>query len=235
MLMNRGTCPSAFVFGVRQRGIVLLISLMILVVLSMAGLALFRSVDTVNILAGNLAFQKSATLSAEAGVEAAIGRILAAEIAGPATLQSDHVGTSGWAYYATASKNTSPGSRRYSSFKSYGDNPVTVADWDEYWSLAINPSGSMTAGCRDRVCVLSQDAVGNTVSYTIQRLCDLIGDPYEAATGCVPATNIFSGSGNSLGSQNTTFASKGQIYYRITSRVTGPRNSGSYVQVVVAK
>ena len=218
----------------RQNGVVLLISLMILVVLSLAGVALVRSVDTTNLVAGNLAFQKSATFSGEAGIEAAISRILVAEVAGPIELQQDHVGTTGWGYYASASINTQPASRRYANYQAYGDNPVTAAQWDDYWERAINPNPAAGPICKERVCTLATDAVGNTVSYTIQRLCEQTGDPYDDVTGCIPARDVL-GHGNSLGSQNTTYAAKSQVFYRITSRVVGPRNSVSYVQAIVAK
>jgi Tfp pilus assembly protein PilX len=41
-----------------QRGVVLLVALIILVALTLAGVALIRSVDTANIIAGNLSFHR---------------------------------------------------------------------------------------------------------------------------------------------------------------------------------
>ena len=231
-LLNGRSCsgsPSG-----RQQGIVLLIALMVLVVLSLAGLALMRTVDTTNLVAGNLAFQRSATFSAETGVETAITRLWAAVTAGPTVLHEDHTGTGGWAYYASASKDTQPSARRYPGYKSYGENPVTASDWDEYWVTAINPNPEAGPVCKERACILATDGVGNTVSYTIQRLCDKEGDPANDTTGCVPSPSVYAKSGNSSGSQNTTFPGKSQVYYRITTRVTGPRSTVSYVQTIVA-
>ncbi len=54
-----------------QRGVVLFIALIILVAMSLAGIALMRSVDTGTIIAGNLAFRQSTSYVGDLGVEAA--------------------------------------------------------------------------------------------------------------------------------------------------------------------
>ncbi|MBK7423656.1 MAG: hypothetical protein IPJ48_11460 [Propionivibrio sp.] len=46
----------------RQGGVVLMIALIILVALTIGGIALVRSVSTTSIIAGNLAFQQAATI-----------------------------------------------------------------------------------------------------------------------------------------------------------------------------
>lgn len=55
-----------------QKGVVLFVALIALVVLSLAAVALIRSVDTNTIIAGNLSFKQSSLLSADRGAEAAI-------------------------------------------------------------------------------------------------------------------------------------------------------------------
>jgi len=50
-----------------QRGVVLFVALIALVVMSLAAVALIRSVDTATIIAGNLAFRQSATTSSDRG------------------------------------------------------------------------------------------------------------------------------------------------------------------------
>lgn len=57
---------------VAQRGIVLFFALIALVAMSLAAVALIRSVDTNSLIAGNLAFKQSTLLSADRGVESAI-------------------------------------------------------------------------------------------------------------------------------------------------------------------
>jgi Tfp pilus assembly protein PilX len=56
----------------KQQGVIMLIALITLVAMTLAAIALVRSVDTTNIIAGNLAFQQSATNSGDIGSERAI-------------------------------------------------------------------------------------------------------------------------------------------------------------------
>lgn len=57
----------------RQKGVVLLISLIVLVALTMAGIALVRSTDTGSVISGNAAFRMSALHAVDTGVETAFG------------------------------------------------------------------------------------------------------------------------------------------------------------------
>ncbi|HKQ25150.1 MAG TPA: hypothetical protein VJT81_11975 [Burkholderiales bacterium] len=54
-----------------QRGVVLFIALIVLVAMTMAGLAMMRAVDTNNLIAGNLAFKNAASSAGDAAIEAA--------------------------------------------------------------------------------------------------------------------------------------------------------------------
>ena len=55
-----------------QRGVVLFIALIVMVAMSLAGIALIRSTDTAGIVAGNLAFKQAATNALDRSVEAAV-------------------------------------------------------------------------------------------------------------------------------------------------------------------
>ena len=54
-----------------QQGVVLFIALIVLVAMTMAGIAVMRSVDTNVLIAGNLAFRNAALSAADAGIESA--------------------------------------------------------------------------------------------------------------------------------------------------------------------
>ena len=54
-----------------QSGMVLIVTLIVLAAMTLAGIALVRSVDTAVMIAGNLAFRQGATIAGDAGVEAA--------------------------------------------------------------------------------------------------------------------------------------------------------------------
>src|SRR4029450_482258 len=55
----------------RERGAILFIALIVLVAMSLAGIALMRSVDTNVLIAGNLAFRQGATSAGDWGIESA--------------------------------------------------------------------------------------------------------------------------------------------------------------------
>lgn len=201
----------------RQGGVVLLITLIVLVAMTLAAIALVRSVDTTNLITGNLAFKQAATLSADAGTEAAIAWLEAQ----PANALWNHNKPNG--YSAT---RLDPGPNQ---------------SWDDYWTQVINPNpivtpvNTLTCSATDQACALPTDAAGNTSIYSISRLCNGLNDPNGTSAGCAITEAI---STQAIGSSQTAglppLQHSNQVYYRITSRVTGPRNTVSYVQTIVA-
>ena len=69
-----------------QRGVVLFIALVVMVAMTLAGIAMFRQVGTGVTIAGNLAFKANATSVGDMGIEAGRTWLMAQ---GAATLQSD--------------------------------------------------------------------------------------------------------------------------------------------------
>jgi len=209
----------------KEAGVVLMIALIILVALTIGGLALVRSGDTTNLISGNLAFQQSATHAAEMGTEDALRTFLETQ---PYTvLYADRAGNG-----YTAS--TPPG-----VWNAAGNTAGNPASWDTYWSTVIDPApraipvAAKSCGHGGgRVCTLPTDnTTGNTVSYTIQRLCATTGDPADPATGCASSSDRYAPCHKT---QCLPIPLSTQYYYRITSRVAGPRNTISYVQSIVA-
>ena len=186
-------------FPARQSGVVLMISLIILVALTIAGLALVRSVDTTNVIAGNLAFQQAAVAAGEAGTEAAISTFLDSAL--PSDLEQDKA------------------SKGYTASTPASGNP---ASWDAYWSNSAN----------SRVTLATDAITGNKVSYMIQRLCQTAGAPDKAPTGCASYTPTPEAC---YTAGCTPLVKKEQYYYRITTRIDGPRNSLAYIQAIVTK
>lgn len=198
----------------RQGGVVLVIALIVMVAMTLASIAMVRSVDTSTLIAGNLAFKQSATASGDAGVEAAIAWL--ADNSG--SLEQDSASNG---YYATSQiclDLTGNG-----NLPDDCTPPYTVLDWS-------NASAVKT---------LAKDGAGNEATYIIHRLCNSAG-PLDGATCTVEET---AQGGNSQGSarQMTTYqpgswtsvANRG--YYRITVRIAGPRNNYSYVQAIVSQ
>ena len=207
----------------RQGGVVLMVALIALVVMTLGGLALVRTVDTTNLIAGNLAFQQAATRAAETGNEDAIRSVLEG-LPKTSLYANDHAN----AYEASTPPSGNP------------------ANWDDYWRVTINPNPVAlpvtVKTCVDRVCTLPTlmppgvtTGAGYTASYTIQRLCQAAGDPKLVATGCASGTRKIPLEGEDIRPNAPQFLQLTQYYYRITTRVVGPRNTTSYIQTIVAK
>ena len=64
--------PPARSMRASQQGVVLLVALVVLVALTVAGVAMMRSVDTATLVTGNLAFEEVATQAADQGIQAAM-------------------------------------------------------------------------------------------------------------------------------------------------------------------
>lgn len=202
-----------------QQGIVLLMSLIVLVAMTLAALALTRSVYTSNAIAGNVAFQQAATHSADAGVEAAIawlennnGKVSSTS----ATADCSGVGST----VLTCDQDAQ-------GYVAHRQDPGVSQSWADFWTKNI---GSLAKS-------LPTDTAGNTVSYVIQRMCSGAGDAQSTSNDCTVSPTASSSTcsgGSSCDAQRVNLASISQVYYRITVKVTGPRNTQSYVQSMVA-
>ncbi len=189
----------------RQRGIVLLISLVILIAMTLAGIALIRSTDLANIIAGNLAFRQGATHAGDRGVEEAFTWLQANN----GNLLWNDVAASGY------SANGNDATR----------SPAVGVNWETYWAtLPANRIRTLTAA--------QAGNTGNTVSFIIDRMCALAGDP-TAGANCSASTVAGVGGGSGEEGGEVALTSPSSIYYRITVRVAGPRNTVSFVQAMV--
>jgi type IV pilus assembly protein PilX len=205
----------------RQQGLVLIIVLIVLVAMTLAGIALMRSVNTSTLVAGNLALRQAAAQEGDTGTEYAITWLQ--NNAGGTALNQNILQNGYFASYAFDSSN--PGSGQ---------------TWDAFWST-LDPTPvarpvTGTAVNSGSVWTLPTDtATGNTVSYIIQRLCSGQYAPTDTKNNtCVTSPTSTTAQGDSYGVGATQFISSSQIYYRITSRIEGPRNTVSYVQTYVA-
>jgi len=87
------------------------------------------------------------------------------------------------------------------------------------------------------VKTLPVDSAGNVVAYVIHRMCDNSGA--FTAANCSAEQGDRGGSSKGILCQMMTYQTchwqriASHPFYRITARVTGPRNTASYVQVVV--
>ena len=207
-----------------QRGVSLVVVLISLLIMSFAAVALLRSTDTATMIAGNLTFKKTALASGDAGTETGI-TWLTANLAGT-TLHADRVANG---YYSRSAETCDLTGQR---------TPNDASD-DVNWA-----GGAANANC-PMVAITVAPAgaeAGYTIAYVINRVCNAAGDPGSvvAADGVTPMicsrqTNADSSSSTRAGGAYGSLPLSGtpQTYYRITTRVTGPRNTVRYVQAFV--
>jgi len=199
-----------------QQGMVLLLSIIVLIAMSLAGVALMRSVLTSNRVAGNLAFQQSASASAEVGTESAIAWLEQRSATAPNSLHQN-IAISGGQPVAYQALRQDPGVNLA--------GPQPDQSWEDFWQQVAVASGWVNA--------LPTDAAGNTVSYVIQRLCTTAGNPLSGAACESPPVQTSSVETSSRGS-GVKLKQPGRIYYRITVRVAGPRNAVAFHQSIVS-
>jgi type IV pilus assembly protein PilX len=129
-----------------QRGVVLFIALIVLVAMTLAGLALMRSVDTGNVIAGNLAFKQGLIQEADITAEAAATTLFSGNLSGFAVTNNDVPGET---YFATAQPTDSRGM----------PTALTDPNFDTNY-----PNNAVT------------DLATNTVRrYVIERMCNAAG------------------------------------------------------------
>lgn len=203
--------------AIRQRGVVLFFTLIALVVMSLAAVALIRSVDTSTMIAGNLAFKQTATTSGDAGIEAAITWLAGIQNQMIANGQNVYLDPSA-ALLFNQSNAANAALGYYSSAGSVANLTNGTISWDNTNSALVQPDGS-----------------GNTIRYIIERMCS-IPNQVPSTANCLFATPV-----TTLGSQAVVAAdqvcqgagclSNAQSpQLRITAQVAGPKNTYSYVQ-----
>ncbi len=185
----------------------LFIALLVMVALSLAGIALLRSADTATIVAGNLAFKQSAAAAVDRSIEQAVEGCSIPS----STRCGNQPGDRGQDRGPSRTRTTSracrvrrgrlPGCRaaRFPRFRTILDNQ----------------------GRPRRSTWCSVDAAGNNVYYVIERMCANAG----AAVGSNCNLSA-AGLGADAGTQHYEASSRpGDAYYRVTVRVEGPRNT----------
>lgn len=191
----------------RQRGLVLFVALIVLVAMTLAGIGMVRSVDTANLIAGNLAFKQGTIQLADRGIEAAF-QWLIPRATGTALYNTDQAA----GYYSVP--------------------PVQTPDW---YDPAVWANSGCVNGCNPdpdtgvvvrymihRLCNCAGTAPeGNCPS----------GEPNQ----CMIAYDTSGKSpGGSKAAGAAVYTSTPIMHYRITVRADGPRNTASVVQTTLA-
>lgn len=202
----------------------LVVALTLMVAMSVAAIALARMIGTDLLLAGNAAFREAAVLGSDAGTEAAIDWLVA-QAAGAALLADQP--TQG--YYASV-----PDALLITGLAAAPGSPTigtTGIDWD-----SDRCAGRTVTACVPAAPELAVDGAGNHVRYAIHRLCRLAGATQAGGNSCL-SFQPAQGGGASRGQLGYGAALRvapgDRVYYRVTTRVRGPREATVYTQVLV--
>ncbi|WP_119352969.1 pilus assembly PilX family protein [Azohydromonas sediminis] len=207
----------------RQRGISLIFALLSLVVISLAAVALVRSVDTSSLVIGNLGFKQDATAAASQAAEQAIAWLWANR---GETLHNDRADAG---YYAASRDALDPTGHRSSAATR------AVVDWNDD-DCDSYPSGSF-AVCVEPSGEISLNGGANRARYVITRLCATEGSP--ATVDCAfPVGTALSGGGNkgeinAKSPERLNAVGSSQQYYRIVVRALSARGTASFTETIV--
>lgn len=187
-----------------QRGVVLVVALIVLVAMSLGGIAILRSVDTATLIAGNIAFKQRTLAGADLGLEAAIKWISDNRN----SLNNDNTGA---AYFASLSRET--------SLRFAWEKP---ASWSVAKDVGTDAAGNKVQYVIHRMCTTT----GIGFNEAGQSCATDVG-AREGGAAATPSE----GASSVAGAPGYTPAPR--IYLRITVRSSGPRNAVSYVQSMV--
>jgi type IV pilus assembly protein PilX len=178
----------------KQSGIVMFVALAVLILMTLAGLAMLRQMSGSVSIAGNLAFKQTATAAGDIGTEAARALVMPTAFNRNAT-------NAAIGYYSTWDRtNTDPAS--------YFVDPTRTS------------------------ATITDAATGNRVRYVVHRMCEIADRDANAAgqfcarTGKERSTSR--GSGGGLEPEPLFLP-----YFQITTQISGPRNTVSYIQVIM--
>lgn len=190
----------------RERGLVLIIAMVVLVAMTLAGIAMMRSVDTAAVVAGNISFRQASVNAADQGLQV------------------------GYAWLSTATGTQLQNDNAAVGYYSSVVDAVFEVDWfaTATWAgaLALN-SGNPDAGGNvvsviiQRMCPCANTPPGDACAGGGTNTC-----------GTTPDTSLLTGEGVDTSAPNF-FTKPPSLHYRITARSVGPRNSISVVQTMV--
>jgi len=189
----------------RQSGVVLFIALIVMVALSIAGIALLRSVDTSVSVTANLGFRQASIPPTNWAVENAIRALF-------------EKGT-------IADKNKSKDDENYYAYRI--EKKVVSRPEDKhgvpYDLQGVKPDNY------PGTFVTETDSAGNTIRYVIERMCLDEGEASVANCDMSPPKQSYATTAMEL---NKIILDR-VPFYRLTVRVDGPNNTTTYAQAML--
>ena len=193
-----------------QGGTILIIALIVLVAMTLAGIATMRSVDTATITAGNIGLRQASVNAADQGIQAGVAWLTAN--LGPTLVNDNHQpGTASKGYFSSV--------------------PASDPDWNNLlnWSEAGqlnngNPDagGNVVFFLIHRLCPVPNCDTSATCGSNPPNIC--------AST---LSTAALTGQGSDQTRPLDSHTQVPATHYRVTAKAVGPRNSISIVQSLV--
>jgi Tfp pilus assembly protein PilX len=191
----------------RQRGTMLIIALIVLVAMTLAGIATMRSVDTATVMAGNIAFRQSALHAADQGLKNGYDMLAGTWTNFGADLNKEGLGAAAVPGYASSASMTEP-------------NWSDPNAWNRAVQLPPDAAGNVVWVLVERMCTVPNCRPGDTCGQN--NLCGSTPGGASDSSGREGEDNF----------RPTDAFSAPSIHYRITTRAVGPRNSIAIVQTM---
>lgn len=204
-----------------QRGVVLLLALIMLVAMTLAGIVLYRQIGTGLIIARNLSFKRTAAVAADRGIESARSWLITQTAA---TLEQGNAASGYFPAWCNTSLNGAgvPDADNDGNPDDCGDTPAP-SEFDPTtfnWATAIQATAN--------------DGAGNEVRYVVHRLCETPGPMNASGQQCVTIGSATAGGSQAAATYgNQALSNTSQPYFRITSRVLGPTNTVVFTQSIL--
>ncbi len=208
----------------QQRGVVMIVALIVLVALTIASIGLLRSVDTSSTVVGNLGIKKDLYRNSTFGFQQATAVLGGLR---DATTNELPLGdNSASQYYATA--NALAADDR--------GLPLVLVNAAMPTTPGVATGGVWT-GSELAIPIPTNSGTGITSSggyvfrFVAERLCPSAGIPDETTNQCRMAAGAGAQSGS--GSFVLPLKQVGTVYVRVSLRVDGPKNSTSFFQAML--
>ena len=201
----------------RERGVVLLFCLIILVVLLAGGVAVMRSMDTSLAGAGNLAFKRDLVNQGELAIAKAMREFNASGALAATGATSNNVAAAN--YSAVQLATNAQGIPEVLLKKTNLSGPDVLGN-------AFTPTGTPISG-----------SGGSTVRYVIDRMCNATGTFASIGkSGCVYSPSKTETPGGDQSQMPTPGPSiPSPPIYRVSVRVDGPRDTQVFLQASFTK
>lgn len=238
-----------------QRGVVLLIALIMLVAMTLAGIGMMRSVDTGSMIAGNLAFRHATSQASDAGLSTGFNVLMSA--ANSANSNDKNVlnfngdltqpcasgasatlcvgGVSNLpGYFATPTNPCEVTNQTTGTVTATVLGTDTVfnctATQNTWWQNQNNWANAITMA---PVTDPANGATIATVSYIIHRMCQSSGvAPSSSLDAARQLCQTYAQSATGCSKTQKLPCTSTSVFYRITARSVGARNTVSYTQTL---